>query len=122
MALWPLATAFAAPIAGRLAARSPAGALGGIGLAAFAAGLLLLALLPAHPGNADIAWRMAVCGLGFGLFRPPTTAPSRTPPPPTPAAAPAACPAPPRSLGQPGAPPLRPLMFNRFAAPAPPPP
>src|SRR5260221_371063 len=71
MAPWPLAPAIVAPIAGWLADRSPAGALGGIGLAAFAAGLLLLALLPAHPGNADIAWRMAVCGLGFGLFQAP---------------------------------------------------
>ncbi len=71
MTPWPLATAIAAPIAGRLADRYPAGALGGIGLAAFAAGLLLLALLPAHPGNADIAWRMAICGFGFGLFQAP---------------------------------------------------
>ncbi len=71
MTPWPLATAIVAPIAGWLADRYPAGALGGIGLAAFAAGLLLLALLPAHPGNADIAWRMAVCGFGFGLFQAP---------------------------------------------------
>ncbi|HEX9491233.1 MAG TPA: MFS transporter [Stellaceae bacterium] len=71
MTPWPLATAIVAPIAGWLADRYPAGALGGIGLAAFAAGLLLLALLPAHPSNADIAWRMAVCGLGFGLFQAP---------------------------------------------------
>jgi len=71
MTPWPLATAIAAPIAGRLADRYPAGALGGIGLAAFAAGLLLLALLPAHPGDADIAWRMAICGFGFGLFQAP---------------------------------------------------
>jgi DHA2 family multidrug resistance protein-like MFS transporter len=71
MTPWPLATAVAAPIAGRLADRYPAGALGGIGLACFATGLLLLALLPAHPGNADIAWRMAVCGFGFGLFQAP---------------------------------------------------
>src|SRR5229473_3522383 len=71
MTPWPLATAVAAPLAGRLADRYPAGALGGIGLAAFAAGLLLLALLPAHPGNTDIAWRMAICGFGFGLFQAP---------------------------------------------------
>jgi len=71
MTPWPLATAIAAPIAGRLADRYPAGALGGVGLACFAAGLLLLALLPAHPGNGDIVWRMAVCGFGFGLFQAP---------------------------------------------------
>ena len=68
---WPLATAVAAPLAGRLADRYPAGALGGIGLTIFAAGLLSLSLLPAHPGNADIAWRMALCGFGFGLFQAP---------------------------------------------------
>jgi MFS transporter, DHA2 family, multidrug resistance protein len=68
---WPLATAVAAPLAGRLADRYPAGALGGIGLTVFAAGLLSLSLLPVHPGNTDIAWRMALCGFGFGLFQSP---------------------------------------------------
>jgi MFS transporter, DHA2 family, multidrug resistance protein len=71
MTPWPLATGVAAPLAGRLADRYPAGALGGIGLAGFAAGLLLLAMLPAHPGNVDIGWRMALCGFGFGLFQAP---------------------------------------------------
>jgi DHA2 family multidrug resistance protein-like MFS transporter len=73
----------AAPIAGRLADRYPAGILGAIGLAIFAAGLVLLALLPADPTTADIVWRMAVCGFGFGLFQSPNnrailgSAPSR---------------------------------------------
>jgi DHA2 family multidrug resistance protein-like MFS transporter len=71
MTPWPLATAVIAPISGRLADRYSAGLLGGIGLAIFALGLGLLALLPAHPGTADIVWRMAVCGLGFGLFQSP---------------------------------------------------
>ena len=34
-------------------------------------GLVLLALLPAAAGDADIAWRMALCGAGFGLFQSP---------------------------------------------------
>lgn len=71
MTPWPLTTAVVAPIAGRLADRYSAGILGGIGLAAFAAGLVLLALLPAQPGAADIAWRMTICGFGFGLFQSP---------------------------------------------------
>jgi MFS transporter, DHA2 family, multidrug resistance protein len=71
MTPWPLMTAVVAPIAGRLADRHPAGSLGGIGLAAFGAGIGLLALLPSDPGPADIAWRMAICGAGFGLFQSP---------------------------------------------------
>ena len=68
---WPIAVGIAAPIAGHLADRYPAGLLGGAGLAVFAIGLLLLALLPLHPVFADVAWRMAICGAGFGLFQSP---------------------------------------------------
>ncbi|HEY3638829.1 MAG TPA: MFS transporter [Rhizomicrobium sp.] len=68
---WPLAIAFAAPIAGRLADKYPAGLLGGIGLLIFTAGLLALALLPLHPNYGDIVWRMVLCGLGFGFFQSP---------------------------------------------------
>lgn len=71
MTPWPLANAAIAPIAGWLADRYPAGLLGGIGLAVFAFGLALLALLPTQPASADIVWRMVVCGLGFGLFQSP---------------------------------------------------
>jgi DHA2 family multidrug resistance protein-like MFS transporter len=71
MTPWPLATAVIAPLAGRLADRYPAGMLGGIGLAIFALGLGLLALLSPHPAAFDIAWRMAVAGVGFGLFQSP---------------------------------------------------
>jgi len=71
MTPWPLASAVVAPIAGRLADRHSAGILGALGLIAFAAGLGSLALLPAVPADADIAWRMALCGAGFGLFQSP---------------------------------------------------
>lgn len=71
MTPWPLAVGVAAPIAGRLADRVNAGLLGGIGLAVFAAGLFLLSRLGADPSNLDIAWRMAVCGLGFGFYQSP---------------------------------------------------
>jgi DHA2 family multidrug resistance protein-like MFS transporter len=71
MTPWPLAVGVAAPFAGRLADRVNAGLLGGIGLGIFAAGLFFLSRLGAHPGNFDIAWRMAVCGLGFGIFQSP---------------------------------------------------
>lgn len=68
---WPLAIAFAAPVAGRLADRHPARLLGAIGLLIFACGLVALALLPQRPQLVDVAWRMAVCGLGFGIFQSP---------------------------------------------------
>src|SRR6185437_12730432 len=53
MTPWPLATAVAAPIAGRLADRYPVGILGAVGLAAFAAGLVFLGLLPRDPTTLD---------------------------------------------------------------------
>ena len=68
---WPIAVALAAPVAGRLVERYPAGLLGGIGLLLFAAGLGALALLPADPGAFDVIWRMALSGVGFGLFQTP---------------------------------------------------
>jgi len=72
MTPWPLAVAFAAPLAGWLSdRRAPAGILGGVGLSLFAVGLAALALLPAHATAIDIVWRMAVCGVGFGLFQSP---------------------------------------------------
>ena len=71
MTPWPIATGFAAPLAGRLADRYPAGLLGGIGLGLFAGGFIALALMPAHPAAGDVAWRMALCGFGFGIFQSP---------------------------------------------------
>ena len=68
---WPLALASIAPIAGRLADRHHAGLLGAIGLTSMTAGLVLTALLPANPSNADIMWRLVLCGAGFGVFASP---------------------------------------------------
>lgn len=82
MTPWPLAVAVVAPIAGRLADRFSAGLLGAIGLGALTTGLVLLALLPDSPTSVDVLWRLAICGLGFGLFQSPnnkliiTSAPS----------------------------------------------
>ncbi len=68
---WPLVIVFVAPLAGRLSDRYPAGVLGSIGLAILAAGLVLTAVMPAAPSNLDIAWRIAVCGIGFGFYQTP---------------------------------------------------
>ena len=68
---WPLAIVVMAPIVGRLIGRYPDGLLGGIGLGLLACGLALLAALPTQPSDLDIAWRMALCGIGFGLFQSP---------------------------------------------------
>lgn len=68
---WPLLVAFAAPVAGRLSGRYPASVLGSIGLVVLAVGLLLLVALPDAPADWDIAWRMGVCGIGFGFFQTP---------------------------------------------------
>ena len=68
IAPWPLTTMFVAPAAGALSDRVPAGLLGGIGMAIACAGLLALGWLPAHPDYIDLAWRMMLCGAGFGLF------------------------------------------------------
>ncbi|MGZ6017642.1 MAG: MFS transporter [Phenylobacterium sp.] len=71
MTPWPLAVGIAAPIAGRLADRHRAGTLGGIGMTVFAIGLFAMSLVRPGDGNLDIAWRMALCGLGFGFFQSP---------------------------------------------------
>jgi DHA2 family multidrug resistance protein-like MFS transporter len=82
MTPWPLAIVLVAPFVGRLTDRFPAATLSTIGLAITGTGFLLLRLMPAHPSDLDIAWRIALAGAGFGLFQPPnnkamiTTAPT----------------------------------------------
>lgn len=68
---WPAALVVMAPIAGRLADRYPAGLLGGLGLAVMTAGLLLVLFMPTPITKLDVAWRLAVCGVGFGFFQSP---------------------------------------------------
>jgi MFS transporter, DHA2 family, multidrug resistance protein len=71
MTPWPLAVGIGAPIAGRLADMVSAAVLGATGLVVLCAGLALLATLSANPTSAEIVWRMALCGLGFGFFQAP---------------------------------------------------
>ena len=71
MTPWPVGVGIAAPIAGRLADRYPAGILSALGLFAMAAGIGSLAFFPPAGGAGDWIWRMALCGLGFGFFQSP---------------------------------------------------
>ncbi len=71
IAPWPLTNMVVAPLSGWLSDRIPAGLLGGIGMGISIAALLLLAFLPDHASYFDVAWRMALCGSGFGTFMPP---------------------------------------------------
>jgi DHA2 family multidrug resistance protein-like MFS transporter len=68
---WPVATALIAPIAGRLADRFIPGVLGSIGLLVMGGGLALVALGIGDASPASLAWRLAICGLGFGFFQSP---------------------------------------------------
>lgn len=65
---WPLAMMVTAPLAGALSDRVPAGVLGGIGMTIATIALVLIAFLPDAAAHFDIAWRMAMSGVGFGLF------------------------------------------------------
>jgi DHA2 family multidrug resistance protein-like MFS transporter len=71
MAPWAIVVAAAAPLAGRLSERYPPGLMGGIGLLLLGGGLASLALLTPEASTTAIALRMALCGLGFGLFQSP---------------------------------------------------
>ncbi len=71
MAPWAIVVAAAAPLAGRLSERWPPGLMGGIGLVLLSGGLASLALLTPEASTTAIVLRMALCGVGFGLFQSP---------------------------------------------------
>ena len=71
MTPWPLATTLTAPIAGRMIERVHPGILGAVGMGIFATGLCLLATLGNDTESWNLAGRMAVCGIGIGLFQTP---------------------------------------------------
>jgi DHA2 family multidrug resistance protein-like MFS transporter len=71
MTPWPLTTALIAPIAGRLSDRVAPQRLCGLGMIAMAIGMISIAMIGTTPSSFDLAWRLALCGLGFGLFQSP---------------------------------------------------
>lgn len=68
---WPLMVALMAAISGRLSDRYSASILAGGGLVMMAMGLVSLAVLGPDASGVDIAWRTALCGIGFGFFQSP---------------------------------------------------
>lgn len=71
MTPWPLATMIVSPIAARYVERHNPGATAALGMMVFIAGVLLLLFTGNNPAEWNIAWRMAVCGIGFGMFQTP---------------------------------------------------
>jgi DHA2 family multidrug resistance protein-like MFS transporter len=71
MTPWPLVTALIAPFAGRLSDRISPGRISSVGLLVFGCGLATLCQLGDTATRFDVVWRLAVCGLGFGLFQSP---------------------------------------------------
>jgi DHA2 family multidrug resistance protein-like MFS transporter len=65
---FPLTMLVVAPLAGWLSDRIAPTKLGVTGMAIAIAGLLLLAFMPAQPGEFAIAWRLSWTAVGFGLF------------------------------------------------------
>ena len=68
---WPIATAIAAPIAGRFADRYSPGVIATIGLGIYAASLALFATISGHASPATVVAIGALCGVGFGTFQSP---------------------------------------------------
>ena len=68
---WPAVVACMAIVSGALSDRMNPGSLCTAGLFILAIGMLSLCFLPDEIGFIDIAWRMMICGLGFGLFQAP---------------------------------------------------
>ena len=71
MTPWPLATMVISPLAARFVEKHNAGITAAFGMAIYAVGILLIMLAPEGISELDIAWRMAVCGVGFGMFQTP---------------------------------------------------
>ena len=68
---WPKAVGIAAPLAGTRAESITPPIRRGKGRAVLALGLALLASAPPHVDSFGVVWRMALCGLGFGVFQAP---------------------------------------------------
>ena len=71
IAAWPLLVAFMAVVVAPLSDRYPSGLLCSLGLFILTLGMASIALMNGSASSAGIAFRLAVCGIGFGLFQSP---------------------------------------------------
>ncbi len=72
MTPWPLATMIISPLAARFVEKHNPGITAACRMLTYAIGILLLILAPADGiSEWNIAWRMAICGIGFGMFQTP---------------------------------------------------
>ena len=71
MSCWPLVIMVAAPLSGWVVSYIHPGVLGSAGLSLLSVGLLAIYFLPSSADSVQVCWRLAMCGLGFGLFQSP---------------------------------------------------
>ncbi len=71
MTPWPLATMIVSPVAARYVEKHNPGITASLGMMVFITGVMLLLFPGTSPSEWNIAWRMAVCGIGFGMFQTP---------------------------------------------------
>lgn len=68
LAFYAFASVMVAPTSGYLSDRIPVVILCTAGMCVSACGLLLVATMPEQVERFDIAWRLWICGAGFGMF------------------------------------------------------
>jgi MFS transporter, DHA2 family, multidrug resistance protein len=73
LAVWPLTMMLVSPLSGILSDRVRPGILGSFGMLAFIGSALMLSAAPPDASFADLAWRLALGGLGFALFLAPNS-------------------------------------------------
>jgi len=71
MTCFPLAVMAVAPFSGALSDRIGTRTLASLGAAICAAALLAMAFLPLNPPSWEIGWRLALFGIGTGIFQSP---------------------------------------------------
>lgn len=71
MTPWPFATMIVSPVAARYVEKHNPGATAAAGMGVFICGITLLLMCGNNPSEWNIAWRIAICGVGYGMFQTP---------------------------------------------------